>query len=128
MRLAGLEGEPQRLARPQQMRLPDDAPRSCGRMISASGAAARPGRSGHSLMTSAPRGGVKRNDSGAIFGLRSTLAKRITVVWPNASRSSIASIPFGPNPSRIRSNVVSFAFGVASTQSRPSWLPRLVSA
>jgi hypothetical protein len=65
VRLARLEGQAQRLARPEQMLLPDDLVERARPHRSASGACGFFSNRGHSPRTSAPLGGVKRNCAAA---------------------------------------------------------------
>src|SRR5262249_39608131 len=126
VRLSGLEGEPQRLAGTDEVRLADDIVERlrAERLGERRGRARVPEQVGHfSPSTSAPFGRPKREAAGAALGLRWRFAKRRTVVGPKWSVSSIAWMPATPNPMRMRSKPASFSFGVASSHSRPPCSP-----
>src|SRR6185436_16041934 len=130
VRLARLEGEAQRLARPEQVALPDylvDRLRSqplgerrrrlyLEEVIH------------FSPRTSAPFGGSKRNSLASTLAFASRAMKRRIVVWPKLSVSSIACRPAALKPMRIFSNPASRSFGFASSHSRPSLLPASASS
>src|SRR3954471_6204247 len=132
MRAARLECEAQRLARPEQMLLPDHLVEGLGPQPfreRRDGLGLAEQVLGHlSPRTSAPLGGSKRNSFGSTFGLRSSLEKRRCVVWPKLSVSSIACRPSLPKPMRTRSKPASRSRGLASIHSRPFFSPASESA
>src|SRR5437588_3332183 len=134
MRAARLEGEAQRLAGAEQVLLSHHLverfrPQRVGERRDRLRSAEKVG-GGHyfSPRTSAPLGGAKRNSAGLTFGLRSSLEKRSSVVWPKLSVSCIACRPCASKPRRTRSKPASRSRGLASIHSRPSFSPASESA
>ena len=84
MRLARFEGDPQRLARAEQVLLAYDFISDRGRSLSARarGSTLPKVIPVQSPRTSTPVGRVTRKVAGSICGLRARFEKRSTVVWP----------------------------------------------
>src|SRR4051812_29283226 len=125
VRLARLEGEPQRLTGAEQVLLADDL---------VDGLRPQPLRQRcrrlyleeiihFSPRTSAPLGGSKRNSFASTFGLRSSAVKRSSVRWPKWSCSSMTCSPEGAKPMRMPSKPASRSRGFAASHSMPSLVP-----
>ena len=98
---------------------------SCANCRSSDAAAAAVGPDLLLLETSAPAGGVKRNDSGATGAFDAKALNWSSDFWPKLSTISSAARSLPRKPTRTDWKAPSLAFGFASAHSRPSCAGRL---